>query len=180
MEKQRKGLTYKNLLLLKGLLFSLVLYIAAKMGNKSLIYFYLYVSMLPVRYIFSYNFEPYKYKFFPFLAFMDDMHDLSKSEVTLIYGAEGGSSEHNLKVSTMYTTTILTSSVLGFIPVFVFYGSILINVLDFIIGSFTMGLFKLLVKVIVLGLVSLLVFYLFKLNLSVKKARVKDDIGVIK
>ena len=66
MEKQRKGLTYKNLLLLKGLLFSLVLYIAAKMGNKSLIYFYLYVSMLPVRYIFSYNFEPYNISFFRF------------------------------------------------------------------------------------------------------------------
>jgi hypothetical protein len=83
MEKQRKGLTYKNLLLLKGLVFSLVLYLAAKMGNKTLIYFYIYVSMLPIRYIFSYNFESYKYKFFPFLAFMDDMHDLDKSEATL-------------------------------------------------------------------------------------------------
>lgn len=34
MEKKRTGLTYKNLLLLKGLLFSLVLYLAAKMGIK--------------------------------------------------------------------------------------------------------------------------------------------------
>lgn len=180
MRKRSKGLTYKNLLLLKGLLFSLVLYMVAKESNNNLIYFYIYVSMLPIRYIFSYNFENYKYKFFPFLSFMDEMHDLSDSEAEVIYGAEKKSSEYNLKVSSFYTTTILTSSVIGFVPVFVFYGYHLCKLLDFILESLTIGIFKALVAFVVISLVSVLVFYLLKLMLSVKKARVRDDIGVIK
>lgn len=174
-----KGLTYKQLLLLKGISFILLLGSTHYFFNMSIIYLFLYVPLFILRYVFSYNLETYKFKLCPLWHFTDyifNPYKLERKEIFVIYGTEEDTEEYKLKTSDNYTFSLISVSLLSFF-VLVFY---LLNSASRII-TYLQTIkdldFGLVFMFVLLG-IFIVITLLFFINLyeGVKKARVKDQL----
>lgn len=186
MGERLQRLTYKQILLVKGISFSLLLVASNQLFNTSLKYLALYVSMFVIRYIFSYNLEPYKYKIFPLWQFADyklEAETLTDDENLMVYGADTGTEVYKLKTSMSYELALCLSSIASFIVLFFYYLNNVFRILGYIFDLMgyvytfvTSDGFFLFMEVaigiaLILGLINLV-----KLQLKLNRASVKDQL----
>lgn len=174
-----KGLTYKQLLLLKGISFIILLVSTHYFFNMSIIYLFLYVPLFILRYVFSYNLEKYKFKLCPLWHFTDyifNPYKLERKEIFVIYGTEEGTEEYKLKTSDNYTFSLISVSIISFFVLMIYLFNSASRIITYL--QTIKGLdFGLLFLVVLLGIL-LVIALLFFINLheGVKKARVKDQL----
>lgn len=83
-----KDISYKQTLLIRGISFSLILLISTYVFKTSIMLLLMYVVLLTLRYVFSYNLDPYKFKIMPMFHFSDYIFEaakkLTKEEIKMV------------------------------------------------------------------------------------------------
>lgn len=181
-----KELTYKQILLVKGISFSLLLVASNHLFNTSLKYLAVYLSMFVIRYIFSYNLEEYKFKLFPLGHFSEyklEAETLTDDENLLVYGTEKGTEVFKLKTSGAYELALCLSSLVSFLAMFFYYLNNVFSILGYVfdllgyVYTFVTSAGFILFLEVAIGIALILgLIKLVKLQVSLKMATVKDQL----
>lgn len=172
-------LTYKQILLIKGVFFSLLLLVANYYFDYNIFYFFIYVGLLTIRYIFSYNLDNLKFCIFPiwhFIDFIDGTKYLRDEDVEDIYGTHRNTEEYRIKTSNLYAGTLVLSSFLSILIVGEFILNSLLDGIPYLYANKDLEWVAIFSWSLVGLVIISLVLFLLNIQSEVKKARVKDQL----
>ena len=176
-----KGISYKQTLLIRGISFSLILLFSTYVFKTSIMLLLMYIVLLTLRYVFSYNLDPYKFKILPMFHFSDYIFEaakkLTKEEIRMVYGTEKDTQEFKLKTSDQYTYSLLTVSFVSFCLVVISSITVSMSVINYIQENMTLDLGLMFVSGLLIILLVMILLFFVNLKISVNKARVKDNLN---
>lgn len=178
MKKLLDKLTYRQMILVRGLAFSLLLYVAIKLAYLPEYVLTAYLWVLPLRYLYYYELTPYKYKVFPLLHFiMCDANNADLETLEHYKGAKKGTKAYAIKSSFWYETLVTLPSLISFCVVSLFICLLLAMIVHysfmFIVLVFSLTLTK---YVLLIGMALGIIYFFAKPNIDLKRARIMDNL----
>ena len=176
-----KGISYKQTLLIRGISFSLILLFSTYVFKTSIMFLLMYVVLLTLRYVFSYNLDPYKFKIMPMFHFSDYIFEatkkLTQDEIMMVYGTKKDTSEFKLKTSDQYTFPLIAVSYVSFCLVVISSLTLLMSLITYIQENMTVDLGLMFVSGLLSIILVIILLFFINLKISVNKARVKDNLN---
>lgn len=174
-----KGISYKHTLLIRGISFSLILLFSTYVFKTSIIFLLMYVVLLTLRYVFSYNLDPYKFKIMPMFHFyiFEATKKLTQDEIMMVYGTKKDTSEFKLKTSDQYTFPLIAVSYVSFCLVVISSLTLLMSLITYIQENMTVDLGLMFVSGLLSIILVIILLFFINLKISVNKARVKDNLN---
>ena len=180
VKKLMEKITFRQVTIVRGLLFSL--YLVFLVNNNILLKsnsaLYLYLVLLGIRVVFNYNLDVYKYKLCPMLSLMIDSASDNESQTYELstIDDETGTGEYLWKTSNFYLWTYAISNLLSML----LSGSILVIALFYhaaYILSLLNGLdINMVTTVIVGSLLATIIYILFYSGNKVKREEIKGEL----
>lgn len=178
MKELLNKLTYRQMILVRGLTFSLLLYAVIKLGYLPEYVLTAYLLVLPLRFLYYYELTPYKYKVFPLFHFI--MYDANNADLDTLEhykGAKKGSKVYAIKSSFWYETLVTLPSFISFCVVSLFICLLVVMSVHYIL-TFIHLLFSLTITkhVFLIGMVLGILYFFVKPNIDLKRARIMDNL----
>lgn len=171
-----KDLSYRKVVLVRGILFTLVLMIGYYFKVTKLSELIIYGSLLPLRLLFYFNMPITKYKVYPTLSFLSKYFITTEDEKLLLdemsYNAKKGSHLYEQKESNTYFLLTITPSLISFFIVTDMYLFLLFKLVKYL--KTIENLFWTVSLFLVLVLVLHLIFNQLRL---LNKAKIQDDLN---
>ena len=170
-----KNMSYRKVVFVRGILFTLVLLLAYHYGLTELWKVILYGSLLPLRLLFYFNMPITKYKLYPTLSFLGKYFITTEDEKLLLdemsYNAKKGSHLYEQKDGGTYFFLTIFPSIFAFLVATDLYLTLLFKAIKYLLKI--EHLFSTLFMI--LGVVLLFYFIFSQLSL-LNKAKIQDDL----
>ena len=167
------NITYKQVTIIRGLLFSLYLIFCVKLDFLGLDIFYIYLFLFVMRVLFNYNLEDYKYRLFPIISIINTDYNLDSLDLLYTTGLVAGTREYERKLSGFHKFMFWVSNLLASLVSCVIFLITVLYVLHSILKELNLSSLTLIVVVL---LVVFVIYTLFSSSNKVKKEKVKSSL----
>lgn len=170
-----KHITFKQVTIFRGLLFSLLLLFSIKYDYTYEYCLYAYLGIFILRVLFNYNLEDYKYKSVPIYNILVDLDrkNVYFKDAKFMHGIARHTPDYSRKLSNSYRYLFWLSNFMNVILTFLLGVGYFFTGLDFILANLSIDV------VAIVLIVSFLVYVVYLVTTTVNKTvkgRVKDNL----